>query len=125
MVIQNNFQTQLKRGTDNNIVVFDVDAPKGILTKRLIALMKTYGRRNGFLLDRLICEEPLESNCDFVETLALYDMDKTKKFGVNITFTYDKLTEFFTGVLQGSVAKDDEYVIIGICADNKIILGSC
>lgn len=125
---------------DRNIMIFDADAEPSVFTKRLIYLMKVVVRRQygletnkrGKLVDLYIPDMKLFNNwtIDYLEGVT-DDLDNSSKiviFGVNII--KDKrlnndgeLSEVFR-ISSGTLATNDNFLVVGIDEDNNGWLGS-
>lgn len=112
------FKKVIKKGFDQNIVVYDVGAPKQTLTARLLILMTDICLRN-FEDAPFEFYVPSEASRTFEENLV-YNLDELNKDG--------ELLNYYLNELKGSLAKypkgnNDEYLVVGV-GENVVILGS-
>ena len=133
------WHTLVAAGTDRNIVVYDTDAPDGLLTKRLVSLLKTTMRRNGggnsasnnrgMLTDLYVSPEAMEDmrswsidQVDEVTRREIYtaaDGTLNRIFGINL-HDIDELGEgqeyqlFYTDVLNGTLPGTKREVVVGL-----------
>lgn len=101
----------LEEGLNNNLMCFDADAADGVVTSRLLALMKTVFRREYedslvlFIANDILPAEKVK-------------VQKTEKMKVS-TFDLQKHLEW----LGGTGYKKKQAVIIGIGKKGQVILG--
>ena len=99
----------LQQGIDSNILVFDSDAPKGVITKRLISLMSSIARTTYKHNIKIIYMDERE-NASVERTIGL-DWDELK-----VQKTFEEM--------GGTMQYEDEKLVIGILENEQILLGS-
>jgi hypothetical protein len=130
------WHTLLAAGLDRNILVYDSDAPTGLLSKRVVSLLKTTMRRNGggnsastnrgLLTDLYVSPEAMEDmrnwNVDQIdeftrrEIYTAADGTVNRIFGVNL-HDLDELGEgqeyqlYYLNALSGSVGTKSELIV--------------
>lgn len=112
-----NLKKLVKKGIDRNIVVYDTDAKEGVLTKRLISLMRVIAYRNGRkILVKVIVPWGTRVEDDFAKYVS-----KTRGVKFEMSQEY---TDFLTGALNGILPKNKVKCLIGICEDDSVLLGA-
>lgn len=122
-------QRGIELGFEQNILVFDADAPPNRFTKKLIVLVKTVARRNfGWNINRIYL--PSEALSDVVEWIP------TKKFmgdpkplifwGIRLIFIDElgedqEYQEFFLRDLRGSLHHEDFSLGLGTDGNHFIL----
>lgn len=143
-----NIFEKIKTAVDRNIVVYDMDAFPGMLTKRLLALISTCMRYNNMYddpesgqgstcqalsakctLHTIIVDKSIELDPDVIDMLTLDSDNKTK---IKVEFADFDLNKYYTS-LDASFPYEDKQIILAIAdisRDNKefreeYLMGSC
>jgi len=112
-----NINHWLEQGVDANIIVFDSDAPKGVPTKRLMALMRTIARSTykhnikAIYMDKR--DAPVASHSYWIMEYKITTLDWS---GLKVQETFKEM--------EGTMARDDEKLVIGILENEQVLLGS-
>ena len=109
----------IQKGIENNAIVYDDNAPNGVITKRLIWLMKHIAYKNNKVLDVIFI--PSDVYADFFDALfTSWDYDKLygnyseitdlQMWGIKIV-KCEELNQTMLGAIpSGSIIADEYYV---------------
>ena len=104
-------------GVDRNLMVYDSDAPSGVFTHRLIALLKTVARRNGkAIITKIylptVVHIILEDFDEEIEDIKIiYNVDCVADLRLN---KGEEFYNYFFNDLKGTLPKDDKYFAVAI-----------
>jgi len=103
-------------GIERNILVYDSECEGGVLTNRLIFLMKTVANNNNIGKMSTVYIPKYEWTSTLIES-PFADKEYFGKFGITIEECEDQTEKFLN--LEGSLVDKKKYIVIGECSSSE------